>query len=175
MINNNIPNLSQDKLLAVKIKLLSQLKSGASWFYWIAGLSIINSIIYIFNGKLTFVVGLGITQLVDGLAAGISDITDPSLMPMIRTVGLVLNLAIAGGFVGLGVLGNKGKLWAIITGMVLYGLDVIILLIATDWFSILFHLIGLFGLFSGLRACSQLAKLEERSTINPPGVVGGAF
>lgn len=175
MINNNIPNLSQDKLLATRIKLLRQLRSGASWFYWIAGLSIINSIIYIFKGKLTFVVGLGFTQLIDGIAAGISEIADPTLMPMIRTIGLVLNIAIACGFVGFGVLGNKRKSWAIVTGMVLYGLDVIILIIATDWFSILFHLIGLFGLYTGLRACTQLSKLEVRNPLNPPGVVGGAF
>ncbi|MCP4560303.1 MAG: hypothetical protein GY837_07230, partial [Bosea sp.] len=36
-------------------------RSGANWFYWIAGLSIANSLVILFQGEWGFVVGLGIT------------------------------------------------------------------------------------------------------------------
>src|SRR5216117_2936789 len=41
---------------------MAQLKSGASWFYWIAGLSLINSIVAFTGGQWAFLFGLGITQ-----------------------------------------------------------------------------------------------------------------
>ena len=37
---------------------LAQLKSGANWFYWIAGLSLINSAIFVFGGNVNFIAGL---------------------------------------------------------------------------------------------------------------------
>ena len=40
---------------------VAQLKSGASWFYWIAGLSLINSIAAVSGGSWRFILGLGIT------------------------------------------------------------------------------------------------------------------
>lgn len=174
MINQNPTNPAQAEVLA-RLKLEKQMRSGASWFFWIAGLSIINTLIYILNGTITFVVGLGITQLIDGLAMGISDIAEPSMMPIIRSLGLVINLAIAGGFVGLGLLGRNGKLWAIITGMVLYALDIIILLIASDWLSLAFHLLALAGLFSGAAACSKLSKLDSQAIVVPPERIAGIY
>src|SRR5688572_28411552 len=46
-----------------------RLKSGASWFYWIAGLSIINSIAALSGAGWGFIVGLGVTQIVDEFAS----------------------------------------------------------------------------------------------------------
>src|SRR5207245_2159091 len=43
-------------------------KSGANWFVWIAGLSVVNSIVGMSGGHLHFIFGLGITQIVDALA-----------------------------------------------------------------------------------------------------------
>ena len=48
-----------------KLKIESKFKSGASWFFWIAGLSIINSIILLAGGQWNFIVGLGVTQIID--------------------------------------------------------------------------------------------------------------
>src|SRR5437016_14082822 len=38
-----------------------QLKSGGSWFYWIAGLSLINSAIALSGSGMRFILGLGVT------------------------------------------------------------------------------------------------------------------
>jgi len=174
MVNQTPINPSQAQMMA-RLKLERQLRGGASWFYWIAGLSIINSILFILDISSTFVVGLGITQVIDGISAGIADLTEPGMMPMIRTIGLVINIVIAGGFVAFGILGSNRRKWAIIVGMVLYALDIIILIIAMDWLSILFHAIALVGLVSGLSACSKLEKLDAQSLVVPPERIAGIY
>jgi len=146
-----------------KMKLENQLKAGANWFYWIAGLSLINSLIFLFNGSMTFVVGLGITQFVDGIMMGIVEFlgSDGSTATLLRVIGLIINTGIAGMFAGFGYLGRKWKRWAFITGMVLYGLDVLLLIWVQDIFSILFHFLALAGLYKGMKAINDIKSLEN--------------
>jgi len=40
-------------------------QSGARWFWWIAGLSLINTVLIHTGSDLSFVVGLGITLMAD--------------------------------------------------------------------------------------------------------------
>ena len=42
------------------------MQSGARWFYWIAGLSLINAIAAAANSNWSFLAGLGITQFISG-------------------------------------------------------------------------------------------------------------
>jgi len=51
-------------------KLENQVRSGASWFFWIAGLSVINAVILLAGGSWNFLIGLGITQFVSALGTG---------------------------------------------------------------------------------------------------------
>src|SRR5262245_4022421 len=88
--------------------------SGAHWFYWIAGLSVINSIVAATGSTWGFMAGLGMTQLIDGFGQAMGSWAKP--------VTLVLDGIVASIFVALGW-------WAIrktaiyITGMVLFALD----------------------------------------------------
>ena len=50
-------------------KLERAVSGGASWFYWIAGLSLVNSAIVLFGGQWNFIVGLGVTQIIDAIAS----------------------------------------------------------------------------------------------------------
>jgi len=52
-------------LIEEKLRVEQQLKGGASWFVWIAALSVINSVILLSGGTWSFIFGLGITQIVD--------------------------------------------------------------------------------------------------------------
>jgi hypothetical protein len=146
--------------LAERVKIEKQMKNGANWFFWIAGLSLINTIIFLLDGSIYFVVGLGITQIVDGLVYYVGTEPGLALAPFIQIVGLAINLVILGVFLLFGFKARKGKKWAFITGLILYGLDVLLLIWAADIFSILFHAVALFGLFQGLRAAGKLAALE---------------
>lgn len=127
---------------------LAQLKSGASWFYWVAGLSLVNSVVAFTGSDWRFILGLGITQIFDALGNEIATAG--------KIVALVLDLIAAGIFVLFGVFANKGHLWAFITGMVLFALDGLIFLLAQDWVGVGFHVFVLYCLFRGVQACRRL-------------------
>jgi hypothetical protein len=44
-----------------------QLHRGAQWFYWIAGLSLVNALSAAFGSQWGFIIGLGITQVVSAV------------------------------------------------------------------------------------------------------------
>ena len=90
----------------------------------------------------------------------------PDLGLFFQIVGLVINLVLLGALVFFGFKARDQKKWAFITGLVLYGLDVLILIWANDIFSILFHALALFGLFQGYRAAG---KLNDMDRANPTG------
>ncbi len=132
---------------------ISQAKSGASWFYWIAALSIINSLIFLFGGNYSFFAGLGITQLIDALVDQISGSGDLSV---IKIIAFVVDLVIAGVFVLCGLWASKFQTRAFIVGMILYFLDGILLLLIGAYFPAGFHAFALFMIFRGLIAARQI-------------------
>ncbi len=132
-------------------------KSGANWFYWIAGLTIITSLITLGGGGIRFLFGLGITQLFDGIGHVLAEQVGSAA----KVVALVLDLLVTGVFVGLGVLANKRLLWAYLLGMVLFLLDGVLSLVLTDWISLIAHAVVLFFLFRGFQAGRELESLEK--------------
>ncbi|GAP15919.1 hypothetical protein LARV_03714 [Longilinea arvoryzae] len=160
--------------LELKLKLQNRLRSGASWFYWIAVLSIINSILMMASSKISFIFGLGITQIIDAMAYLIGQDLGLESVNTVRIIGWVMNLVIVGIFALFGVFANKRKRWAFYVGMGLYGLDALATLFvwdSPDLLSFAFHLIVIWGLVSGLRALGQLEKLDEalrQSGVLPP-------
>ena len=146
---------------------MRRLKIGANNFYWIGALSVVNSLIAAFGGGLTFVIGLAITQIVDGLAIGVGQ-GAPELALVAKIIGLALSLAISGIIAIFGFFAGKGQRWAFITGMTLYGLDALLMLAFADWVGFAFHLYFLWGLFSGLQALNQLRQLMPPSASDFP-------
>jgi hypothetical protein len=126
----------------------AQLKSGASWFYWIAALSLINSIVAFTGSDWRFILGLGITQVFDGLAHDIGSAGN--------AVVLALDLIAAGVCVSFGVFAHKRHLSAFVVGMVLLALDGLIFLFVQDWVGVGFHVFVLYCLFRGAKACRGL-------------------
>jgi hypothetical protein len=133
---------------AARNAVVHQLRAGASWFYWVAGLSLVNSIVAFTGSNWRFMLGLGITQIFDGLRENLGSAG--------TIVVLVLDLAAAGLFVLFGVFANKGHLWAFITGMVLFGLDGLFFFLIKDWLGVGFHVFVMYCLYRGLSACRQL-------------------
>lgn len=126
----------------------AQLKSGASWFYWIAGLSIINSIAAFSGSTWRFIVGLGVTQIFDALGTDFGSSG--------KVIVLVLDLLATGLFILFGVFAHKAHTWAFLVGMVLFGLDSVVFLKAQDWLGVGFHVFVLYFLFRGFQACRRL-------------------
>src|SRR5215510_6267077 len=138
-------------------ELMKHYKSGANWFYWLAGLSIITSLIAIGGGGIQFIFSLGITQIIDGIAVDLSlDMGSGA-----KAVALVLDLIISGVFVLFGYLSNQRQLWAYIVGTVLFVLDGLLCLIGPDIISLLAHAVVLFFLIRGIMAGRELIALEK--------------
>jgi hypothetical protein len=140
-------------------------KSGARWFFWIAGLSLITSIVSFSGGGFAFFLSLGTTQVIDGFAKGLAK----ELGDATKIVGLVLDALVAGVFVLIGWLALRRHLWSFIVGMILFMLDALILLAFQIWISFAFHLLVVFWIFKGYQAGRRLAALEmEMQGVSPP-------
>jgi hypothetical protein len=132
------------------------MKSGARWFYWIAGLSLINSIAALSNSSWSFLAGLGVTQFISGFALGLSQ----DLGGAVTVIAMILDVIVAGFFVLLGAMALKGHAWAFMLGLVLYALDGLIFLAFQMWFPLAFHAFVVYSLYRGLAANRKLKLLE---------------
>ncbi len=144
-----------------RVALESRIRSGANWFFWVAGLSIVNSVIALMDWNWNFLAGLGMTQIIDGITQAIADESNQTA----RVLAIVLNVPVAGLFVIFGLQARKRHNWAFIIGMVLYALDGLIFLLVPDWFGLGFHVFALYCVFQGLRANNQLRELEEATPL----------
>lgn len=138
-------------------ELLQRYKNGANWFYWIAGLTIVTSIIAFGGGGWRFFISLGSTQLIDSIAAALAERVGSAA----KVVALVLDLLVTATFVVLGVLAGKKHLWAYVAGMVLFLLDGLVNLVIQDWIGLIAHVVVLVLMVPGFQAGRELLSLEE--------------
>jgi len=147
-----------------RLQLAHRMKSGANWFFWIAALSMITSILSISGASWRFFLSLGITQFIDGFAVGLSSTVGTAGL----VIGIVLDIFITAIFAGLGVLAGRKQLWAFVLGMVLFALDALLLLFFFDVIAILFHGLAIFYIFRGFQAARELVTLERADALQPP-------
>jgi hypothetical protein len=145
-----VPVQATPELLALE----ARIKSGASWFYWIAVLSLINSVVALTGSGYGFIVGLGITQFIDAIGK--------SLGSAGTVVALGLDLAAAAVLFVFGIFAGKRHSWAFIVGMALYGLDGLLFLIVGDWLALGFHGFALFCIFSGYQAMRKHQEIVPK-------------
>ena len=158
--NNTSATSAAEARIPQQLILENKTKSGLNWFYWIAALSLVNSVSFLFGASLTFVIGLGATQFVDGLVSALSE-NLPHQATIVRPIGLAINVFIAGLFALFGYLGRKGFRSFAIIGMILYLLDGILLLLFKDYLGAAFHAWALFGIWGGLKALTELKQLRS--------------
>jgi len=138
-------------------ELAQSYKNGSNWFYWIAGLTIITSLIAVGGGGIRFLLSLGVTQIIDGIAAGLS----VEMGAGAKAVALVLDLIVTGIFVLFGYLANQKQIWAYLIGMVVFAFDGLLSLLVSDMISVLAHAVVLFFLIRGFMAGRDLLALEK--------------
>jgi hypothetical protein len=162
----NDPDQSQDhngatQLIEAKIRLENRAKSGASWFYWISSLSIVNSVIVLSGGTFTFIFGLAITQIIDGFAYVLNTEFGTGEFGLAFVLGLALDLIVALVFAVIGYFARKRNRIPYIIGMTLYTLDTFLLLVFTDWLTFFFHIFAIIGLISGYQAMTKLEPIDS--------------
>lgn len=138
----------------------ARVRNGSNWFFWIAGLSLINAVVTRTGSDISFILGLGITQVIDAIAGVVAEQLAGAAL-LIHGIALALDLGIAGLFALCGWLGRRHYAWALVLGMVLYALDGVIFVLVGSWLSVGFHLFALLAIFGGLRALFELRRLES--------------
>lgn len=158
-VESTMRDQMEEKLKAV-LHLESRIKGGSRWFFWIAGLSIINSVLFYTGSELVFVVGLGTTQLIDGFSKALlnsSSNVGASLLLFLVDVLIALVIILFGYYAG-----QKNR-WAFIVGIIVYVCDTILMLIFQQMLGLAFHIIGLLGIYNGFSALNTLRKKEAKA------------
>lgn len=133
-----------------------RIKSGGSWLYWIAALTLINSIVVLAGSNWSFVLGLTVTQLIDGLVVALV----PAEFSLVaKGIAAVVDLVAIGLVVFLGIMACQKRTWAFVVGVTLYGLDTLLTLLSFSIVSIGIHGWALFCLVLGMKAAQQWNKL----------------
>jgi hypothetical protein len=149
-------------------ELIARAKRGANWFYWIAALSVINSIALIAGANFQFIVGLGVTQIIGGLAQAVANSADEGAAAVATVFGIIFDLVALIGFALTGYFANKLFQTAFIVGIVVYILDGLIVLLLGDYLMTAFHAYALIWIIRGYLACRELKAFIKANTVATP-------
>lgn len=145
-------------------KLDGELKNQAGWMYWIAGTTVVNTFVILFEGNFNFLLGLAPTQFASGIALGMREEFGQNAFLGAALVAVVFTLVAAGIFVALGYFGAKRHTWAFIVALILYSLDTLIFLALGEILSIILHGLALVFLFNGMNSSRKLNQLMAQQS-----------
>jgi len=123
---------------------------GADWFFWLAILSVINSLIVYFYQTPNTPIALGITQWVDGTTSGFN--------AKMTLAGLATDILIAAILATFGLLARRGSDVAFVIGIFFYVIDAFLMIGMQDFFGFGVHLLALFFLVKGLLASRHIRE-----------------
>jgi hypothetical protein len=142
----NLPSGSMDTSPSGGYRDLSVLKSGASWYYWIASLTAVNFGAWLAGSSMRFVIGTELIDVINAFCEGAG----------IKGVAIALDVLLIAFFVVCGIFAHKGHIWAFVSGMAVYLLDTILCAFNREWLGVAFHCLALFSLSSALRLAWQM-------------------
>jgi|GEM_PF-2837029 len=136
-------------------------RHGANWFLALAGLSLLDMVILVWQQDAKLPVGLGVLRLADLLIRAASNVA-PGVSPG-TWWGVTLGTAVMGALVLIlvGWHSRRGHLRVYAAGLLGYAADGLLCLLLSDWQGLLFHGIALCGLCHGWAAFRQLALVEQ--------------
>ena len=143
-----------DPSMLARAALVQRVEHGGRWFYWIAGLSALNFVLFALGSDLGFALGTAIDWFVDGI-----------LEELAPAFTWAAHVATIGLFVFLGLRATGGAMWAFVAGGLLYAVDALIFVLVGDWIGIVIHAFALFAIVNALLALRQLG-----ATTVAPGV-----
>jgi hypothetical protein len=157
-------------------RLTRQMLGGANWFFWVAALSMLNSILGLLKIGLSFTLGLWATQLFDAWGVKVGG-PGPILAMIFDVIAVGLLLVV-------GILARQGQGWIFILGVSLYLLDALLLMawavpvlrqgampeeLRAILFSSAIHLYALYRMFQGWQACQTIDMLTQAAQKNQSG------
>lgn len=111
---------------------------AARWFWWIAGLSLVNTVMFFSGSDASFIVGLGMTAVASVMLAG----------NMALAIGVTA--AILGVYFLFGLYAQRGAKWAFYVGIALYVVDALIYVKLESYMSVAFHAYATFCIARGV-------------------------
>lgn len=136
-MNDSSPELSPAPVALSNDAVSPSVQSAARWFYWIVGLSVINTVMAMSGSQTSFVMGLAMTAVID------------ALFSEMRIVAFAIDAVVLAFFVFVGMQAVRGRLWAFYLGIVVYAIDALIYLAFGDWMPVAFHGLALFFIARG--------------------------
>lgn len=158
-MNENRETPETRESIARELDLERSHASGARWFYWIAALSLVNSVSTLTGNEFGFVIGLSITQFIDSFAVILTK-NAGEMAAAGKLIAFVLDVLVSGLFVLFGVFAHKGFKWAFILGMVCYAADGLLYILLGSWLAIAFHVLALYCMWRGLQSHEKLAAIR---------------
>ena len=132
--------------------------SAARWFWWIAALSLVNTILIHSGSDTSFVVGLGFTMMAD------------LIFKSVKAVAFGIDAVAISFFILMGRFALRGHVWAFAVGGVLYALDAGIYLYFKDLMPLGFHALALFYIGRGAFALRSSLKAAEVLSFSAPAI-----
>ena len=121
------------------------IQSAARWFWWIAGLSLVNTIFAHSGSNTSFVVGLGITAVADAIFINL------------KVIAFTIDAVVVGFFFFIGLMAMREKAWAFYIGLGVYALDALIYVRLQDWMPVAFHGLAIVFIVKGVSRLRTLA------------------
>jgi GYF domain 2 len=118
--------------------------NGASWFFWLSGLSLVNYLLIIFHAQFQFVGCEAVTW-----AAVLS--AETPIFHLVAAVGI-------GIWIPLGFYARQAHRWAFIVGILLLAADTVLPLVTRNFFGIAVHGWILYKLGVGLKEAWELRR-----------------
>ena len=134
---------------ASTLRLTQQRDRAAGWFYWIGGLSLVNTVLLVLGSDYSFASGLGLATY---LAVIVYIVAGEHML----WLSIFLSLPLVGGLFLLGRKARAGASWPFAFGVVAYALDLLLVLTLTDWIGAAIHVFALISFVSGWRATRAL-------------------
>ncbi len=150
------PAQMTEQRAAASAALVPYIVRAANWFYWIAGLSLVNLGAIVIGSNFRFVIGLGFSEILGDWAKAASANGDSSGTVLIACAG---GLILAALFAACGWFARRPSLWAFLGGIAIFALDTIIFILAGDWIGVAFHVYAIYCLWRGVTATRHYKML----------------
>ena len=155
----NLPQVdaAAEQYATVAAILKAKAARGASWFYWIAGLSLINLFAIIGNTDFRFVFGLGVSEFLGEWAKQAATNGSGSSDVAIAAGG---SLAMTAFFALCGRFAHRPSVPAFVIGTLVFALDSLVFVVVKDWVAVAFHAYAIYALWQGFNAARQYKSLN---------------
>jgi hypothetical protein len=136
-----------------RTELRAESQSAADFFFWAAGLAALGT--GLLPVRLNTVVSIGALDLVGFYGSPLGPLS-PLALHIAAAMWVVVLLA-------LGFAGRNGHRWAFLAGMVLYGADMIALVVTFSFLAFAVHAVFIFKWFQGQKALKDLNEAYIQS------------